>query len=130
MKRYVILTMLIAFLNAPVKTTTMSSTAASPSIFIGGDNGFFGVDRNGEIHFVITSDGFRYYDVPTYGFCNRHHCNHYCRFVPPGHYKHHKKYYKKMMKDRKKYYKKLEKDRRKYYKKHGKHHHHHHHHDD
>lgn len=118
--------------------------AAPPSVYVVGEKGFLGVDADGNIHYVLTSDGFRLYDAPTYGYCSRHHRSHNCRYVHPKYYrhydKHNKKQYKKWRKEQKKHYKeqkkrykeqkKYRKEREKYYKKHGKRHHRHHDHDD
>lgn len=119
MKRHFIILTLICLLLAPATALTPSAGARSPEIHIIGDRGYIGIGSDGDIHFVITSDGFRYYDVPSYGYCVRHHRSHNCRYVCPKSYKHYKKQLKKQRKQREKYYKK-------HYKKH----HHHHDYDD
>lgn len=134
MRRHIIHTTLICLMIASVTTVApLAGAAKRPAVYVVGENGFFGLDSDGDIHYVLTSDGFRLYDVPTYGFCGRHHCHHSCRYVYPKYYKHHdkhhKKQYKRWRKAQKKYYKeqkKYYKHRDKYYDKHGRHHRHHH----
>lgn len=94
--------------------------AKSPQIYVIGENGFVGVNSDGQVHYVLTNGGFRFYDVPSYGYCGYHHRSHKCRYVAP-HHKHDKKYHKKHKKERKKYYKKLKKEQKKYYRKHRHH---------
>lgn len=95
--------------------------AKSPQIYVIGEKGFIGVNSDGQVHYVLTNGGFRFYDVPSYGYCGYHHRSHKCRYVGPHHHKHDKKYHKKHKKERKKYYKKLKKERKKYYRKHRHH---------
>lgn len=68
--------------------------AGRPAVYVVGENGYFGLDSDGDIHYVLTSDGFRLYDVPTYGYCGRHHSHHSCRYVYPKYYKHYDKHHK------------------------------------
>lgn len=131
MQRHIIRRTLICLMIASVTLVAPFAEASRPAVYVVGENGYLGVDADGRIHYVLTSDGFKLYDVPTYGYCGRHHRNHNCRYVHPKYYrhydKHHKKQYKKWRKEQKKYYKeqkKYYKEREKYYKKHGKRHHH------
>lgn len=126
MKRHFIITTLICLMVASVTITVPSAGAKSPQIYVVGENGFLGVNANGEVHYVLTSDGFRLYDISSYGYCGRHHRCHSCRYVHPAEYKHHKKHYKKVKKERKKRYKKFKKEQKKYYKHHSRRHHHDH----
>lgn len=131
MRRHTIQTTLICLMIASVAIIAPLADAGRPAVYVVGENGYFGLDSDGDIHYVLTSDGFRLYDVPTYGYCGRHHRHHSCRYVYPKYYKHydkhHKKQYKRWRKEQKKYYKeqkKYYKHHDKYYKKHGKRHHH------
>lgn len=134
MRRHTIQTTLICLMIASVAIIAPLADAGRPAVYVVGENGYFGLDSDGDIHYVLTSDGFRLYDVPTYGYCGRHHRHHSCRYVYPKyykhydkHHKHHKKQYKRWRKEQKKYYKeqkKYYKHHDKYYKKHGKRHHH------
>lgn len=137
MRRHTIQTTLICLMIASVAIIAPLADAGRPVVYVVGENGYFGLDSDGDIHYVLTSDGFRLYDVPTYGYCGRHHSHHSCRYVYPKyykhydkhhkHHKHHKKQYKRWRKEQKKYYKeqkKYYKHHDKYYKKHGKRHHH------
>lgn len=119
-RKIIIIATLACLLMAPMAPVTQPADASPPGIYMVGDNGFLGFDSNGNVHYVLTSDGLRYYDVPTYGYCGYHHRSHRCRYVAPKYYKHHKKHYKKAKKHYKKYYDK----------KYGKHHRRHHHDDD
>lgn len=119
-RKLIILATLVCLLMAPVVPMTQPAGASSPRIYVVGDNGFFGFDSNGNVHYVLTSDGLRYYDVPSYGYCGYHHRSHRCRYVGPPHYKHHKKHYKKARKHYKKHHDKYYD--KKYYKHHRKHH--------
>lgn len=113
MKRSIVISALVTLMLAPFTPSVSKVAAKSPTVLVVGEYGYFGIDSEGGVHYVLTNDGFRYYDVPTYGYCGRHHCHHRCRFVPPGHCK--------PCKDCRKHYKKMKK-------KHRKHHHCDHHH--
>lgn len=121
-RKIIILATLVCLLMAPVVPMTQPAGASNPRVYIVGDNGFFGFDSNGNVHYVLTSDGLRYYDIPSYGYCGYHHRSHKCRYVAPKyhkHHKHHKKEYKKARKHYKKHHGKY------YDKKYRKHHHDH-----
>lgn len=125
MKRHFIITTLICLMVASVTFTAPSADAKSPQIYVVGENGFLGVNADGEVHYVLTSDGFRLYDISSYGYCGRHHRCHSCRYVHPAKYKH-KKHYKKIKKERDKRYKKIRKEQKKHYKHHDRRRHHDH----
>lgn len=116
-KNIITLVTLICLILAPVVAITQPAGARSPRVYVVGDNGYFGFDSDGDVHYTITSDGIRYYNVATYGYCGHHHRSHRCHYVYPKHHKHHHKH-KKHYKHHKKHYK--------HYKKHHKHHHHDH----
>ena len=113
MKKHIItLVTLLCLLLAPVVSLTQPAGARSPRVYVVGDNGYLGFDSDGDVHYTITNDGIRYYNVATYGYCGHHHRSHRCHYVHPKKHKHHKKHYKKHHK--------------KHYKKHYKKHHHDH----
>lgn len=131
MKRHVIIATQVFLMIASSVALAPPADARSPGFYIVGDKGFFGVDADGGFHYVLTSDGFRLYDISTYGYCGRHHRHHTCRYVNPMQYRHPKHKHPKCKeskhrKERKKYYKKLRKEQKKYYKKHERRHRHDH----
>lgn len=94
MKKHILtLLTLVGMVMAPMIVASQPANAGSPKLFIGvtGDNGYVGMTSDGEVHYTLTNDGFRYYAHPSYGHCKKHHRSHNCRYVaPPKHKKYHK----------------------------------------
>lgn len=126
MKRLIIsFATLACLILVPLEAVTLSASAGPPSVYIVNDNGYLGLDSDGRIHYTISNDGLRIYNVASYGYCGHHHRCHTCRYVAPNHYKHSKKAYKKAKKEykrSKKKYKKAKKEYRKHYNRHHRHH--------
>lgn len=100
MKKHIItLVTLLCLLLAPVVSLTQPAGARSPRVYVVGDNGYLGFDSDGDVHYTITNDGIRYYNVATYGYCGHHHRSHRCHYVHPKKHKHHKKHYKNTTKN-------------------------------
>lgn len=75
MRRHTIQTTLICLMIASVTIIAPLADAGRPAVYVVGENGYFGLDSDGDIHYVLTSDGFRLYDVPTYGSLKGQHPN-------------------------------------------------------
>ena len=65
MRRHTIQTTLICLMIASVAIIAPLADAGRPAVYVVGENGYFGLDSDGDIHYVLTSDGFRLYAVPT-----------------------------------------------------------------